>query len=127
MNKKNLILIPIVIPFIALDVAIFSKGKFQVETFVAYTIAFAVFIGVFYLFNRRGGQKVEKDERTIMLHRTALSYSWMITFFVIAFLSGCSYLELFSLTVAQAFTIVLMLMTFSYFILILVVSRKGQA
>ena len=126
--KRNaiIVLVLVSVPFLVLDLALYLAGKFQVEAVVTMLAVFAVCVGIYWL-RRIRGEKVEKDERTIKLHRKAAHYSWLISYVATAFLAGCDTLGAIHLTVAQCLTIVLMLMTFSYFILLFFVNRRGDA
>ena len=127
MKRSGVVIAVLVaIPFIILDVALFLAGKFQVQAVVTMIAVFAICIGIYWLRRIRGG-KVEKDERTIKLARKAAHFSWLISFFIVAFLSGCDTLGVIHLTGAQCLTIVMMVMTFSYLILLFITNRRGDA
>ncbi len=126
MRRSQIVLVVLVaVPFAALDVALYLAGKFRVESVITFVAVFAVMIGIYWYRRIRGG-KVEKDERTMKLASRAGSYSWMVSFFSVCFLSGLDTLGLLRLTGTQYLTIVMMIMTFSYFIVSFVVGRRGD-
>jgi uncharacterized membrane protein len=125
MNRTTLIYILLCVPLVVLDAALFLTGKIPVYAAFAGLGTFAVFIFVFW-FRRLGGQKVEKDERTIRLSRKAATFSWQISVYVVALLIGSDTLGLLRLTGLQYLGIVMMVMTYSYLILHFVMNRKGD-
>jgi uncharacterized membrane protein len=127
MKPIKIVFILLTIPLLVLDVALFLNGKIQVKAAVAMLATFAAIIILYYfLFLRRGGEKVEKDERTIKLNSRASVYSWLITIYVVVLLMGLDTLGLLRLTGVQDLTIVAMTMSFSYLILLFFISRKGD-
>ncbi len=126
MKRSTIVILVLVsVPFAALDVALYLAGKFRVEAVITFFAVFAVMMGA-YWFRRIRGEKVEKDERTIRIAQRAGSFSWMISFYVAALLAGSDTLGLLRLSSAQSLTIILMVMSFSYLILIFVMNRKGD-
>ena len=126
MNRNNLVLIPLAIPFLIVDVALVVRSAVPMQTALTCLGVFAAVIFLFWFFRIRG-QGIEKDKRTIRLSRKALAYSWMVTLYVVALLMGSDTLGLIRLSGVQCLTVVLMVMTLSYFVMSLVVNRKGDA
>ena len=128
MNVKKIIVIVLLgSPLVALDVAIFLKGKIQGVSAITMLATFAAIIILYYfLFLRRGGEKIEKDERTIKLSLRATHYSWLISLYVIVLLMGSDTLGLLRLTGVQALGIVATVMSFSFLILLFFINRKGD-
>ena len=86
----------------------------------------AIIILYYFLILRRGGEKIEKDERTIKLSLRAAHYSWLISLYVIVLLMGSDTLGLLRLTGVQALGIVATVMSFSFLILLFFINRKGD-
>ena len=125
--KRNAIITVtlLAIPFVVLDVGLFLAGKIQVEAAIVCIAVFAVIVG-FYWLHKIKGEKVEKDERTLKLAWKAGSLSWQISFYVVCLLGGVDTLGLLHLTGQQYLVIVMMVMTFCYFIVTFIVNRKGD-
>ncbi len=127
MKPIMLVYFLLMIPMVILDVALFLNGKLQLETSITMLVTFAAIIIIYYfLVIRRGGQKVEKDERTIKLNSRAAVYSWQISIYVVCLLMGLDTLGLLRLTGLQYLGIVAMTLTYSYGILLIFISRKGD-
>ena len=124
MKRSNLILVPFLIPLIALDVALVVTGKLTPVSLLSSLGTFAVIVFMFWFFTLRG-QRVKTDERTIRLARTAMAYSWLFSIYVVVLLSGSDSLGLLRLSGLQYLGIVVQTMAFSYLILHLVMSRRG--
>ncbi len=87
MKRSSLILIPIALPILAIDVALFLSDGLASVSIMATLATFAAVVVVFWLLRMRG-RKVEKDERTIALARKALAYSWMVSVYAVTLLIG---------------------------------------
>ena len=124
MKRSNLILVPFLIPLIALDVALVVTGKLTPVSLLSSLGTFAVIVFMFWFFTLRG-QRVKTDERTIRLARKAMAYSWLFSIYVVVLLSGSDSLGLLRLSGLQYLGIVVQTMAFSYLILHLVMSRRG--
>jgi len=125
MKRSSLILIPIALPILAIDVALFLSGGLVSISILATMVTFAAVVIVFWLLRMRG-RKVEKDERTIALARKALAYSWMVSVYAVTLLIGSDSLGVLRLSGLQYLGIVMMVMTFSYLILSVILSRRGN-
>jgi hypothetical protein len=126
MNKKRLVFILLLVPILVLDAALFAKGKIPAEAaLIGLAVLLVIMVG-FLLFNRRGGERVEKDERTMKLYSKAAQYSWLLTIYVVALLMGCDTLGFLRLAGVQALGLVAMVMSFSFLILGFAFRRKGD-
>ena len=68
----------------------------------------------------------EKDERTIKISNTALSYSWLAALIFISILFWADYLDMFKMTVAQALGAVYFVMIAVAMAFIGYFNRKGD-
>ena len=125
MKRGNLVLIPLSLPVIAIDVALFSTSKLSLVSVLSTLATFAVFVFMYWLLTFRG-QRLEKDERTIKLTRKALAYSWFLSIYVVVLLAGSDTLGLLRLSGLQYLGIVMIVMTFSYLILYVVMNGRGD-
>lgn len=125
MKRSSLVLVPFLLPLIALDVALVATGKLTLVSLVSSLVAFVLVFGAFWFFTLRG-EPVAKDERTIRLARQAMAYSWLFSIYVVVLLTASDTLGLLGLSGLQYLGIVTMVMTFSYLILQLVMNRKGD-
>lgn len=125
MKRGNVVVLVLSIPVVAIDVALFVAGKVAVMTLVSTLVAFAVFVFVYWFLALRG-QRVEKDERTIRLNRKALAYSWLLSIYAVILLIGSDSLGLLRLSGLQYLGLVIIVMTFSYLILYVVMIGRGS-
>jgi hypothetical protein len=125
MKRKSLILVPFLVPLVGLDVALILTGKLTAAGLLPSLGAFAVVFFLFWYFILRG-EPVEKDERTIKLARTAATYSWLFSIYVVVLLSGSDSLGLFQLSGSQYLYIVMMTMVLSNLVVHLVLRRRGD-
>ena len=125
MKRGTLIFIPFAIPLIALDVALIATGKLTAVSLLSSVATFAVIVFLYWFFNHRG-RRVGTDERTVKVARKAMAYSWLFSIYVVCLLSASDTLGLLRLSGLQYLGIVVQTMAFSYLILHLVMSRKGD-
>ena len=125
MKRKYLVLIPFLLPLVGLDVALIVTGTLTPSSLLSSLAAFVVVIFLFWFFMLRG-EPVEKDERTIKLARTAATYSWLFSIYVVVLLSGSDSLGLLRLSGSQYLFIVMMTMVLSNLVVHLVLSRRGD-
>ncbi len=127
-KKSTIIAWIICIPLAVLEIyGLVSAKKMETQSLVWTLIAFGlVFCIFFFLIQRRGGEKVEKDERTIRLANRAMSYSWLVSYFSIIALGYFSYIEVIRLSVPQVFSYIMMIMALSFFVARAIVNRKGD-
>ena len=125
MKRSNLVLVPFLLPLIALNAALVATGRLTPVSLVSSLLAFVLVFVVFWFITLRG-EPVERDERTIRLARKAMAYSWLFSIYVVALLSASDTLGILQLSGLQYLGIVTMVMTFSYLILQLVMNRKGD-
>ena len=125
MKRGNVVIFVLSIPVVAIDVALFVTGRVAFVTLVSTLAAFTIFVFVYWFLALRG-QRVEKDERTIRLNRKALAYSWLLSIYVVILLIGSDSLGFLRLSGLQYLGIVVMVMTFSYLILYVVMTGRGS-
>jgi hypothetical protein len=125
MKRRSLILVPFLVPLLGLDVALIVTGKLTATSLLPTLGAFGVVFLLYWYFMLRG-EPAEKDERTIKLARTAATYSWLFSIYVVVLLSGSDSLGLLSLSGSQYLFIVMMTMVLSNFVVHLVLSRRGD-
>lgn len=127
--KKSTIIVWIIcIPLTALEIngLVWAK-KLDSRSLVMTLVTFAlVFVAFFFLFQKRGGEKVEKDERTMRIANRALSYSWMISIMSVSAIMYLEYIEVLRLNVSQVLTIIVMIMAFSSLALRAILNKKGD-
>ena len=125
MKRRSLIIVPFLVPLLGLDVALIVTGKLTATSLLPTLGAFVVFFLLYWYFTLRG-EPAEKDERTIKLARTAATYSWLFSIYIVVLLSGSDSLGLLSLSGSQYLFIVMMTMVLSNFVVHLVLSRRGD-
>jgi len=125
MKRGNVVILVLCIPVVAIDVALFVTGRVALVTLVSTLAAFTVVVSLYWFLTLRG-QRVEKDERTIRLNRKALAYSWLLSIYAVILLIGSDSLGLLRLSGLQYLGIVVMVMTFSYLILYVVMIGRGS-
>ena len=125
MKRKYLILVPFLVPLVGLDVALILTGKLTPASLLPSLGAFVVVFFLFWFFTLRG-EPVENDERTIKLARTAATYSWLFSIYVVILLMGSDTLGLLRLSGSQYLFIVMMTMVLSNLVVHLVLRRRGD-
>ena len=125
MKRGNVVIFVLSVPVVAIDVALFVTGRVALVTLVSTLAAFTVVVSLYWFLTLRG-QRVEKDERTIRLNRKALAYSWLLSIYAVILLIGSDSLGLLRLSGLQYLGIVVMVMTFSYLILYVVMIGRGS-
>jgi hypothetical protein len=103
-----------------------AAKKLDAVSLVTTLGVFGLVFVAFALLRRRGGEKIEKDERTMRLESRALSYSWIVSYLCIAAIMYFDYIELIHPTAGQALTLVVLIMALSSFVARFLVNRKGD-
>jgi hypothetical protein len=127
-KKSTIIAWAICIPLSVLEVYGLVRAKKMetqslVWTFVTFTLVFVIF---FFLIQRRGGEKVEKDERTMRIANRAMSYSWILSIFSVTAIMYFEEIEVLHMAVMQVLTVIAMIMSFSSIIIRAILSQKGD-
>jgi len=125
MKRTHVIFGLFLLPLVAADVALVATGNLTPVTLVPTLAMFGVVMFLFWFFNYRG-QRIGGDERTVKLARTALSYSWMFSIYVVILLSASDTLGLLHLSGQQYLVIIIMTMSFSFLLLHVLLGRKGD-
>jgi hypothetical protein len=126
MKRAHIVLLIAVIPLGVLGVLVFAASKQQPITLVTMFVTFTAVIFIFWFFRIRG-KKIQTDERTIRITRTAIMYSYYITLYVVAVLMSCDTLGWLRLTGVQALSIVIMVMSVSFLIFDAIMIRRGDS
>jgi hypothetical protein len=127
-KKSTIIAWAICIPLSVLEVYGLVRAKKMetqslVWTFVTFTLVFVIF---FFLIQRRAGEKVEKDERTMRIANRAMSYSWILSIFSVTAIMYFEEIEVLHMAVMQVLTVIAMIMSFSSIIIRAILSQKGD-
>ena len=126
MKRRSWVLIPFLIPLLALNVGLVLAGKLVTEALIPSLVTF-VLVLLAYWFLALRGEPVQKDERTIRLTRAAGMYSWLFTMYIVVLLTGTHTLGLIQLSGLQYLGIVLMVMTFSFLVLQIILNRMPDS
>jgi hypothetical protein len=121
----------ICIPLVALEIYGFVHAKkldaqSLLVTLVIFSLVFCLVFGIFIFLQKRGGEKVEKDERTIRIENRALSYSWILSFLSVSAFGYLEYIEVLRLSASQVLFYVMMIMVLSSFAARIILKRKGD-
>lgn len=106
--------------------SVYSKGENQVivSDLVAISVAMLV-IAVVLTFRRRNDEIIQ-DERTLRIVRAASTYSWQLTYLLIAVLILAVQFNLANIPVIPALSVVIFFMVFSQLLLRTYFSQKGD-
>jgi uncharacterized membrane protein YfcA len=117
----------ICIPLMALEIlGLYLSKKLDSRSLIESLVVFILVFAVMALLQRKGGEKIEKDERTIRLASRAQGYSWMITFLFTEAIMYLQYIEVIDLSSSQALSLVVMVMAFSFLGANFILKRKGD-
>jgi hypothetical protein len=104
--------------------------KMDAQSLILTLAVYLLVLGAIVLTRRRrqsrGGNAVQKDERTIRLANRAASYSWMISILAISGLMYFEYLELLRLSAEQVLLCVLLVMLATFYGARAVLAKKGD-
>jgi uncharacterized membrane protein YfcA len=126
-KKRTILAWVICIPLVALEIYGFVHAKkLDTQSLIVTLAVFCLVFGIFIFLQKRGGEKVEKDERTIRIENRALSYSWIISFLSVSAFGYLEYIEVLRLSASQVLFYILMIMTLSSFAARIILKRKGD-
>lgn len=127
-KKSTIIAWIICIPLTALEIyGLVRAKKMEPQSLVMTLVTFAlVFVIFFFLIQRRGGEKVEKDERTIRIANRAFTYSWVISYLCVSAFMYLEYIEVLHLSASQVLFYIMMIMVISSFLARAILSKKGD-
>jgi hypothetical protein len=126
-KRATIIAWAICIPVTALEIfGMVQAKKLDTQSLIVTLATFCLVFGVFIFLQRRGGEKLEKDERTIRIANRALSYSWIISILSVAAFMYLEYIEVLHLTASQVLFYIIMIMSFSSLIARAILNKKGD-
>jgi hypothetical protein len=100
------------------------SGSSLVWTLVTFAIVFAIFY--FLIIRKKGGEKIESDERTEGITQRAIKYSYSFSYISVFALLYLDEIGLVKLPGTSVLLIVAMIMAFSLLVSLFIVNRKGR-
>lgn len=106
--------------------SVYSKGENKVIVSDLVSVSVAMLVVAVVLTFRRRKDEIIQDERTLRVVRAASTYSWQLTYLLIAALILAAQFNLADIPVIPALSLVFFFMVFSQLLLRMYFSQKGD-